>query len=173
MKKVILIIALSLTASFAYADAKEVITATTKNVIKFGKDFMKGLNDGVDEGREGAEGADGSITVTNIEGIEQYITVKVLSVKGINNTETEVVVGFTNRESKPVRIANMDDKGIVLLIDSDGYSQELSNSNRYKAEITVPPKTGKKHTFVFNLDIKKAAKIRLWSKEYDLAKHLK
>lgn len=174
MKKTVFIVTLSLACANASADTKDIITGTTKSVITFGKDLMKGLNDGVDEGRKGAEGADGSLTVTNVEEMEQYISVEVLGVESNDDAmATQVIVGFRNNEDKPVRIANMDDKDIVLLIDSDGYSQGLSANNRHTAEFTVPPNTGKKHVFKFDITVDKASKIRLWNKEYDLAGHHK
>lgn len=154
-------------AHITHADAKDFISEATKSAISFSKDILKGLNDGVDEGRKDAEGVDGAITVTHVEELERYITVEILEVSGKDNS-THVTVGFKNREEKPVRIANMDDRRIVLLIDSDGYSQELSKHSRDRSEFTVPASTGKKHTFIFNTGVDKADKIRLWNKNYDL-----
>lgn len=172
MKKTVFVMTLSLLCVNVSADTKDIITDTTKSVITFGKDLMKGLNDGVDEGRKGAEGADGAVTVTNVEEMARYISVEVLAVESVEDAmATQVVVGFKNNEDKPVRIANMDDKGIVLLIDSDGYSQGLSADNRHAAEFTVPPNTGKKHVFKFDISVDKASTIRLWNKEYDLTGH--
>ncbi|MBD3642723.1 hypothetical protein [Alcanivorax sp.] len=174
MKKGVFVMALSLLCAGVGADTKDIISDTTKSVITFGKDLMKGLNDGVDEGRKGAEGADGAVTVTNVDEMEQFISVEVLGVESTDDElATLVTVGFKNNEGKPVRIANMDDKGIVLLIDHDGYSQGLSADNRYAAEFTVPPNTGTKHVFKFDITMDKASKIRLWSKEYELAGHHK
>ncbi len=174
MKKFILILALVFFCSnYVYADAQETITKTTKNVIKFGKNFLKGLNDGVDEGRKEATGVDGAVTVTNVEELEKYVTVEILSILSEKkDSETHVTVGFKNRADKPVRIANLDDKGIILLIDSDGYSQALSNRSRRSAELTIPSGTGMKHTFIFDINIKKADKIRLWNKEFPLQKEI-
>ena len=174
MKKTVLVMALSLLCANVSADTKDIITDTTKSVITFGKDLMKGLNDGVDEGRKGAEGADGAVTVTNVEEMEQYISVEVLGVESTDDEmATQVIVGFKNNVSKPVRIANMDDKGIVLLIDHDGYSQGLSADNRYAAEFTVPANTGTKYAFEFDIAMDKASTIRLWTKESDLTGHHK
>jgi len=174
VKKGVFVMALSLLCAGVGADTKDIISDTTKSVITFGKDLMKGLNDGVDEGRKGAEGADGAVTVTNVDEMEQFISVEVLGVESTDDElATLVTVGFKNNEGKPVRIANMDDKGIVLLIDHDGYSQGLSADNRYAAEFTVPPNTGTKHVFKFDITMDKASKIRLWSKEYELAGHHK
>lgn len=155
-----------------YADAKDMISEATKSAISFGKDMLKGLNDGVDEGRKDAEGVDGAVTVTNVEELEQYVKVEVIEVFG-EDAQTHVTLGFKNQETKPVRIANMDDHRIVLLIDSEGYSQEQSDRSRRQSEFTIPANTGKKHTFMFNIGVDKADKIRLWSKDYDLKGHFR
>lgn len=174
MKKGVVVIALSLLCANVGADTKNVISATTKSVITFEKDLMKGLNDGVDEGRKNAEGADGAVTVAHVDEGEQYISAEVQGVEiADDDTGKKVTVGFKNNEDKPARIANMDDKGIVLLIGSDGYSQGLSADNRYAVEFAVPPKTGSRHVFKSDISMDKASRIRLWSQENDLAGHYK
>jgi len=48
VKKGVFVMALSLLCAGVGADTKDIISDTTKSVITFGKDLMKGLNDGVD-----------------------------------------------------------------------------------------------------------------------------
>ena len=154
----------------ASADVKEVVSETTKEVVSFTKEFFKGLNEGVDEGRSQTESADGAVVVTSVEQFDALLSVEVVSVSSNPlGTTTEVEVGFKNATEKPVRIANLDDEGVVLLIDVDGYSTLPKSSNRNNAEITVPPLTEKKYTFSFASPHEKAMTLRLWSKELDLA----
>ncbi len=162
------LIASSLISFGTQADTTEVISETTKSIIQFGKNFAKGLNDDVDEGRAGAEGQDGAVTVTNIEQLEKYVVVNVIKATKING-RIVVEVGFKNTSDKSVRIANLDDKGVVLLIDQDGYAETLLWSSRRNADITVPSNTGIKHPFEFNGALSAAHQIRFWEKSYDLS----
>jgi hypothetical protein len=153
----------------ACSDSKDMAADTTKTVIKFSKQVLGGISEGVDEGRKEAEGIDGAVIVTNIDELEQYVNVELLTVKSVDSDQkTAIEVGFQNRSEKPIRIANLDDKATVLLLDTAGYAQELDGSNRQNAEITIPPKAGKKYSFLFNVPVSKAKNLRLWNKEFEI-----
>ncbi|MCE0555941.1 MULTISPECIES: hypothetical protein [unclassified Motilimonas] len=152
------------------AGAREIVTETTKEVVSFTKDFFGGINEGVDEGRANTTSVDGAIVVTNLEEFEQHLLVEILTVESVaESNNLRVEVGFKNQSDKQVRIANLDDQGNVLLIDSDGYITRLTHVSRHLSELTIPAKAGQKHDFIFNADISKADKLRIWQKEMELA----
>lgn len=150
-------------------DSKETAAEATKNVIKIGKDILGGVNQGVDEGRKESTGIDGAVVVTNIDELEKSVDIELLMVRSLSNDQrTEVEIGFKNKSNTPIRIANLDDKATVILLDTDGYAQELDNNNRHSAEITIPASAGKKHSFLFNIPVSKAKILRLWNKDYEI-----
>ncbi len=150
-------------------DSKETAAEVTKNAIKFSKNVLGGISDGVDEGRKEAEGIDGARIVTDIDELERYVDIKLLMVRSLDDDKrTDIEVGFRNKSDNPIRIANLDDKETVLLLDADGYAQEADSGSRYGAEITIPPNAGKKHNFIFNVPVSKAKALRLWNKEYEV-----
>jgi hypothetical protein len=151
------------------SDSKETAAEATKNVIKYGKEILGGVNQGVDEGRKESVGIDGAVVVTNINELEKNVDIELLLVRSLfNDQKTEIEIGFKNKSDTPIRIANLDDKTTVLLLDTDGYAQELDSGNRHTAELTIPASAGKKHVFLFNIPVSKAKTLRLWNKDYEI-----
>lgn len=152
-----------------YADTKDTVSDVTRSVVTFGKELFGGVNDGVDQGRAQSEGVDGAVVVTDLQGLNQHVDVEILRVTAqADAPRTVIEVGFKNKTDKPVRIANLDDQGVVLVIDKSGYATGLTRSSLHGAELTVPPKAGLKHRFEFDAPLSELNGLRLWQQSYDL-----
>ena len=151
------------------ADVKDVVSETTKEVVSFTKDFFKGVKDGVDSGRTSTESVDGALVVTNVELLNSLLEIEIIKVSTSSEGRfTEVEVGFKNPNEKAIRVANLYDSGVTILIDADGYSNPVERQASSESEVTVPPSAGVKHKFRFISPASKASKLRIWSREFDL-----
>jgi hypothetical protein len=166
-----LLLGMLLLSLVSCSDTQETATEVTKSVVKFSKEMLGGVNKGITEGRKEAEGVDGASIVTDIEEIDNNIAIKIITMKSLlNDTKTEIEIGFNNLTDKPIRIANLSNQGTLLLLDADGYSFGLDSSKGYEPDLTIPANAGKKHSFLFNLPAAKAKTLRLWNKDFILSK---
>jgi hypothetical protein len=106
-----LLLGMLLLSLVSCSDTQETATEVTKSVVKFSKEMLGGVNKGITEGRKEAEGVDGASIVTDIEEIDNNIAIKIITMKSLlNDTKTEIEIGFNNLTDKPIRIANLSNQ---------------------------------------------------------------
>lgn len=161
--------AIILFSPLSCSDSRESAANLTKNAIKLGKEVLGGISQGVDEGRKEAEGVDGAVIVTTMEELEAHVDVQLLKVRSsAEGRKTQIEIGLKNRSDQPVRIANLGDRSAILLLDTEGYAQELDKAGVHPGELTIPARAGKKHHLLFAIPPSKAQALRMWQREFSL-----
>ncbi len=173
MKNIFLV--LVLVPIFALAQDKEEKSGVAESaksvvssVVKFGKEVLSGVSDGVTEGRKTGESGDGAIIVSNQNELEQFLEVSILSKTADGEKSVNVELGFKNSGYRPVRVINLKDKNAIIVVDKDGYATGLSSHNDNPFDITVPEQAAVKQMFNFNVPEESAFTIRIWGKQYQL-----
>jgi hypothetical protein len=171
MKKTLLILLLAFNSlSYAEEQKQNTVTETTKSVIsgivKFGKDLIEGVDEGVDEGRKTGLSQDGAILIDNGTDLENILDIKLLGVKKEDETTSSIEIGFKNNADNPVRLINLRESENVIAIDMDGFATNLSVGKGNPIDVTIPSKAGKKQEFKFDLPPDSVKEIRIMGKVY-------
>lgn len=146
------------------SSVSETAKGVVSNIVTFGKNLVDGASDGVTEGRKEGQSKDGAIVISNLEELEKNIELKVLSVSGTDDGFTEIEVGFKNDNTKPVRVIKLAEAESVLVIDNDGYANNIAIGKNNPTEITIPNNAGRKVKFVFKVQQKSVKEIRILGK---------
>jgi len=144
------------------------VAETTKSVVsgivKFGKDLLEGIDEGIDDGRKTGLSQDGAIIVNNVEDLEKYLVVNVINVNKDNNSISYVELGFNNKNNRPVRLVNLKESENIIAIDASGYATNLLATAKNISDVTVPSNAGKKQKFYFELNTDSIKEIRIMGK---------
>lgn len=153
-------------------DTKETAKDLTKATVGISKEILSGVKDGIDEGRKSTEGIDGAVVVSTYDEVAKYLDVSILSVQAPKDAETgnnvEIAIAFVNKHTKPVRLANLKQKGSLVLLDKDGFASHLNPGSSNEDEITILPGLKERFTYVFTGNEKTAKRLRLYGHDYDL-----
>lgn len=145
--------------------AKKATQATVETV----KDTVGGIQEGIDEGRKGAEGADGAVLVTTHDELAKYIELSIMSLGPASETGgVKVVLGVLSKHDKPVRMANLQRKGSLVLLDKNSFATHLQTTPSNEDSITVQPRLKEKFTFVFDGDAEQTATLRVYGEDYSV-----
>ena len=143
--------------------------ATVSSAIAAGKNLLGGFSEGVTEGRESAEGADGAASVSDLAQLDGKVTVELLKAEpeGDNLVTT---IGLKNSSDKQLRLINLRQVGALIAIDQDGYSSPLMESLDNPDQVTIPANAGVRQKFIFAGPVDKVASVRLWGRDFTVAK---
>ncbi|MDU1911782.1 hypothetical protein [Fusobacterium sp.] len=151
MKKLILILGV-LTCIVSYSEEKsnvtEAVSSVVSGAVSTGKNFLKGVKDGVDTGRKEGGSLDEAVIIYDKEGFEKYIKGSVLSVTK-EGTEYKVTVGLKNDTEQMMRLTNLHEQKSLQLLDVDGFA--VFSSGPF-GDINIPGKAAIKSTFRFPAD---------------------
>ena len=151
---------------------KDTAKDVTKATVETSKEILSGMSEGIDEGRKSTEGLDGAVVISTHDKIEEYLDVSVLEVKAPkepkDNKTVEVVLAIANKHTKPVRLANLQRKGSLVLLDSAGFATHLRGGSSNENEITILPGLKERFKYVFDGDAKAVKSLRLYGHDYDL-----
>lgn len=151
-------------------DVSETTKTVTSTVIGTTVEATKGVSDGVksgiEEGRKGATSSDGSTVLSNPDEIYAVSKITVLEAKA-SGDNAELVISFENTGDAPVHLIGLGKEGGALLIDTDGFSTQLTSSSmgQLGEAIKVPPRAKVKESLFFVGDAGKAKAIRLWGQD--------
>ena len=150
--------------------AKKAATTVTKKTVELTKGTVTGIDEGIEEGRKAVESGDGALMVSTREEFEAALEVEILAVRadGAEGTAT-VEIGFVNDAKQAVRVTELASDGNVILLNSDNY---VCKALDLPSEITVPYQAEQRVALIFTCDPGKAAKLRLFGAEYDIAGEL-
>ena len=150
------------------------VSETTKNVtsgvigttVEATKGVADGVREGIEEGRKGATSPDGSMVLSTPEEIYEVTEITVLGAK-VSGDAAEIVISVENTGDAPTHLIGLGSEGGALLIDSEGFSTQLTvqSMGQLGEAIKVPPKAKVKESLFFIGDATNAAAIRLWGKD--------
>lgn len=151
---------------------KDTAKDVTKTTVATSKEILSGMAEGIDEGRKSTEGLDGAVVISTHDKIEEYLDISVLEVKAPkdskDNKTVEVVLAIANKHTKPVRLANLQRKGSMVLLDNEGFAIHLRDGASNENEITILPGLKERFKYVFDGDAKTVKSLRLYGHDYDL-----
>jgi hypothetical protein len=149
---------------------REAMKKATSTVTSSVKNTVSGIADGLEEGRKEGGSVDNAVIVNDRAGLTASLEVKALSLeerkeKADGKKSAYVVtVALKNDLDVPVRLTNLFERGVVLLIDADGFATNSPGS----PDVTVPAKAAIKTSFDFNDVEGKPASIRLHEQDFKL-----
>jgi len=169
MKKILFAAALTTLSSVSYAQSSEEssVTEASKSVVsgmvRFGKDLIGGVDDGIDgidEGRKTGLSQDEAIIIDNADDLRAHIEGTVLNVNAVSDGASSIEVGFKNNSDKPVRLINLLESENVIAIDMDGYATNVTIGAN-PLQVTIPSRTGRKQAFQFAIPAESVKEIRI------------
>ena len=166
MKKILFAAALTALSSVSYAQSSEEssVTDASKSVVsgmvRFGKDLIGGVDDGIDEGRKTGLSQDEAIIIDNADDLRAHIEGTVLNVNAVSDGASSIEVGFKNNSDKPVRLINLLESENVIAIDMDGYATNVTIGAN-PLQVTIPSRTGRKQAFQFAIPAESVKEIRI------------
>lgn len=147
--------------------AKRTTQAITQKTVETTKGAVSGVKEGLDEGRKGTESVDGAVVVFTREEAAKYVGIMVQSItKGPGANTVDVTIGFANSHNKPVRVAGLNLRDTLLLVDKDGFASHIAASHEPPESVTISPMAKEKFTFTFDGDVTKTAKVRVLGQDY-------
>ncbi|XXF78992.1 hypothetical protein P2318_04355 [Myxococcaceae bacterium GXIMD 01537] len=148
--------------------AKDVTASVVGKAVEVTKGAGSGVVAGIEQGRKGAESADGSRTLSTPDEVFASAELQVIEVKPAQPKGVEVVVAVTNKSPNPLHLLGLQDGGGAQLVDKEGFFTPLlpHAPGQLGESIGVPPSAKVKATLIFEGEAAKAAKVRLWGKEF-------
>lgn len=142
MKKVVLVLSGLILSSAVMADTSS-LTDGVKNVvsgaISSGKDALKGVKEGVEDGRKSGESLDGALIITDKNTLEKYVATSVSKVEKIADTEYRLTVVFRNKTDQIVRLTNLNEQKSLQLLDSDRFVSYVKGYTQAQGlDVTIP-----------------------------------
>lgn len=131
--------------SLSYANATK---ESVSELISSGKEILRGIQDGIDDGRQKGTSLDGAIIVVDKDGLNQHLDWKVQSVKTLDNKKYEVTVIFRNNNEQKIRISNLDRNAALQLLDEDLFVTYTDYA--LLKEINIPERSAVREKFIFN-----------------------
>ena len=141
------------------------VSGAVSGAVQSGKDIIKGVKQGWDEGRQGGTSLDDAVIIHDRK-FKDYVEIRIFSVKLDGGVYT-VNAGIKNKTGQIVRLTNLMEKKNLQLIDKDSYAAYSESSDN---DITVPKNAAIKHSFHFRAhDLVSAAKtLRLYEEDIPL-----
>ncbi|NVJ24789.1 MULTISPECIES: hypothetical protein [Myxococcus] len=148
--------------------AKDVTAAVVGKTVEVAKGASSGVVEGLKEGRKGAVSTDGSRTLSAADEVHANTELSVLEVKASSGGGVEVVLAVTNKTAEPLHLLGLQEGGGAQLLDKDGFATSLQARSPGQAadSIKVPPSVKVKASVFFDGEADKAAKVRLWGREF-------
>lgn len=128
---------------------KRGIKTIVSETVSAGKDVVSGVAEGIDAGRKDGESTDGAKIVSNKAELKKLLTVSVIKNWKLASGQYEVTLAIHNANDFPVRITNLNKIGNVVLLDQDGFSVPLPNSDIQGKDITALGKSSTRVRFIF------------------------
>ncbi|AHG22340.1 hypothetical protein Z042_24095 [Chania multitudinisentens RB-25] len=153
MKKIVFIF--TLIAAFpALAEetgvVKDGIKSVVSGVITAGKDALSGVKDGVDDGRQSGSSIDGAIVVMDKDALAKYVATSVTAIEKVADQEYKITLALRNNTDKIVRLANLNERNSLLLLDKEGFiSPPKTALLPGESDITIPEKAAVKVRYIF------------------------
>ncbi|WP_409285805.1 hypothetical protein [Pseudomonas protegens] len=148
---------------------KDSTKSAVSSAISAGKNLLRGINEGVLEGRQSTEGVDGASIISSPEQMKDRVDVQVLKTEAIGGS-FYVTLGFKNSSDSQLRLINLKQTGALLAIDQDGYANNLMLGLENPDEVTIPAKAAVRQKFVFEGPIESSSSVRLWGQDYSVKK---
>lgn len=148
MKKIIIVTGL-LVSCFAHAEeglVKDGIKSVVSGLIATGKDVLSGTKDGVDEGRKSGASLDGATVINDGDALKKYLSVSALSVEQLAAQEYQVTLALRNDTDNIIRLANLEERKSIQLMDKDGFVAYLKTPH---LPVTIPKKAALRERFIF------------------------
>ncbi|MGC7590684.1 hypothetical protein ACPWUF_09420 [Bisgaard Taxon 46] len=140
---------LALTSVNSYAEEKSSIvdrvSTVISGVVQDGKDVIKGVKEGIDTGRTEGTSIDDAIVVRDKK-YQEYVDIVIFSIQKTNVGFYEIDLGFKNKTDKIIRLANLNEKKNLQLLDADRF---VAYANYMENDITVPKSAAIKYTLKF------------------------
>ncbi|MCP3105456.1 hypothetical protein LZ198_42005 [Myxococcus sp. K15C18031901] len=148
--------------------AKDVTATVVGKTVEVAKGAGNGVMEGLKEGRKGAASSDGSRTLSTSEEVFAQSDVAVLEAKPGEGGGVEVVLAVTNKTAEPLHLLGLHEGGGAQLIDREGFATPLKSHSPGQStdSIKVPPSVKVKASIFFEGEAAKAAKVRLWGREF-------
>ncbi|AXH61039.1 hypothetical protein ABN306_10735 [Providencia huaxiensis] len=145
MKKIAYMLLFTSAWAFANTDdsstIKSSVKSITSSITSSSKDALSGLKEGIDEGRTSGSSVDGAIIIYDIENLNKYIDVKVLTSEKVADNEYLLTLSVKNKSDSAVRLTNLEDKNNLYILDKDGFTSYLSGKQE---DISVPKNAASK-----------------------------
>ncbi|MBU8898747.1 hypothetical protein KRR26_24360 [Corallococcus sp. M34] len=148
--------------------AKDVTASVVGKTVEVAKGAGSGVVEGLKEGRKGAVSTDGSHTLSTPEEVFASVELGVLGVKPAEGGGVEVQLSVENKTPAPLHLLGLQEGGGAQLVDTEGFSTQLQTRSPGQASdsIKVPPTSKVKASVFFEGEAAKAARVRLWGREF-------
>jgi len=147
---------------------KDSTKSAVSTFITAGKNLLGGVSEGVLDGRESVQGTDGAAIVASGEQMKDRIAIEVLKLEPGDENVT-VTLGFKNSTDTQLRLINLGQTGVLLVIDQAGYANRLTGLDN-PDEVTIPPKTAVRQKFVFEGMNEAVSTVRVWGQDCSVKK---
>ncbi|MEM1031748.1 MAG: hypothetical protein AAGN82_15460 [Myxococcota bacterium] len=154
------LVALTIISMLSTTGCKDVAEGMAKKTVEATKETVKGLEDGIDEGRKSGSSSDDAMVVTKWDELKTASSVVVVSrITGANGQATiEFVVD--NKGERPVRVADVE----VVALDDEGFAKKAERI----ADMTVEPRAKGRLSATVAMAPTKVKTVRLWGTDIDV-----
>lgn len=172
MKKVLFVLTSLMLSPVVMADSSSLtdgVKSVVSGAISSGKDALKGVKEGVEDGRKSGESLDGALIITDKESLEKYVTASVSKVEKLSNEEYRLTVVFRNKTDQIVRLTNLNEQKSLQLLDNDrfvSYLKGYSQSNGL--DVTIPEQAAVRVRYDFDGVEGTPEILRLYMQEFKL-----
>ena len=141
------------------------VSGAVSGAVQSGKDIIKGVKQGWDEGRQGGTSLDDAVIIHDRK-FKDYVEIRIFSVNLDAGVYT-VNIGIKNKTDRIVRLTNLMEQKNLQLLDQDKY---VAYSGSVDNDITVPKSAAIKYTvYVPSSALFSAAKtLRLYEEDIPL-----
>jgi len=153
MKKILFVITSLILSPAVMADSssiKDGVKDVVSGVFSSGKDALKGVKEGIDDGRKTGESVDGALIIMDKDTLEKYVTTSVSKVEKISDTEYRLTVVYRNKTDQVVRLTNLSEQKSLQLLDNDRF---VSYAKRYSQpgilDVTIPEQAAVRARYEF------------------------
>lgn len=141
------------------------VSGAVSGAVQSGKDIIKGVKQGWDEGRQGGTSLDDAVIIHDRK-FKDYVEIRIFSVNLDAGVYT-VNIGIKNKTDRIVRLTNLMEQKNLQLLDQDKY---VAYSGSVDNDITVPKSAAIKYTFYFPSSalVSAAKTLRLYEEDIPL-----
>ena len=138
------------------------VSGAVSGAVQSGKDIIRGMKLGWDEGRQEGTSIDGAVIINDGK-FKDHVALQIFSVKRADHVYY-MEMGIRNKTDQIVRLTNLAEKSNLQLLDKERY---VAYARDPENDITVPKSATIKHTFRFSADglVSDAQILRLYEQD--------